>query len=130
MRPRWPTSSSSSRDISAGSCGPWQGRACPAAPCLSPEPRAASAPRQRSSGQAGRDVALVGLEPDLLEKVAAECGANAAVFEADVTVWDALERAAEGTVERFGEIYAVVANAGIGAAGTIREIDPAPSSAR
>ena len=72
----------------------------------------------------GANVALVGLEPEELEKVARDCGPNAAAFEADVTDWDALQRAAEGTVERFGEIYAVVANAGIGAAGTIRQIDP------
>jgi NAD(P)-dependent dehydrogenase (short-subunit alcohol dehydrogenase family) len=86
--------------------------------------RGIGAEAARQLARRGANVSLVGLEPELLQKVAAECGPNAAVFEADVTDWDALERAVEGTVERFGEIYAVVANAGIGAAGTIRQIDP------
>ena len=86
--------------------------------------RGIGAEAARQVARRGGNVALVGLEPELLEKVAAECGPNAAVFEADVTDWDALEEAAQGTVERFGEIYAVVANAGIGAAGTIRQLDP------
>jgi NAD(P)-dependent dehydrogenase (short-subunit alcohol dehydrogenase family) len=73
----------------------------------------------------GARVSLVGLEPEELERVASECGGEAAAFEADVTDWDALERAAEGTVERFGGIDAVVANAGIYAAGTVRSIEPA-----
>ena len=33
----------------------------------------------------GANVALVGLEPEELERVAAQCGANAAWFECDVT---------------------------------------------
>ena len=33
----------------------------------------------------GANVALVGLEPEELERVAAQCGTNAAWFEADVT---------------------------------------------
>ncbi|MBM7770815.1 NAD(P)-dependent dehydrogenase (short-subunit alcohol dehydrogenase family) [Actinokineospora baliensis] len=73
----------------------------------------------------GAKVALVGLEPQELAAVAAECGPNAAVFEADVTDWDALRAAAEGTVERFGGIDVVIANAGIAAAGFVRSIDPA-----
>ncbi|MGQ0840328.1 SDR family oxidoreductase [Actinokineospora sp.] len=73
----------------------------------------------------GAKVALVGLEPDELKKVAAECGPDAAVFEADVTDWVALETAAAGVVERFGGIDIVVANAGIAAAGFVRSIDPA-----
>jgi NAD(P)-dependent dehydrogenase (short-subunit alcohol dehydrogenase family) len=73
----------------------------------------------------GAGVSLVGLEPEELERVADQCGANAAWFEADVTDWDALERAVEGTVERFGGIDAVVANAGIGCVGMVRSTDPA-----
>jgi NAD(P)-dependent dehydrogenase (short-subunit alcohol dehydrogenase family) len=57
--------------------------------------------------------------------VAQECGPEAAWFEADVTDPDALESAVEGTVERFGGIDAVVANAGIYAPGTVRAIEPA-----
>ncbi|WP_018686648.1 short-chain dehydrogenase/reductase [Actinokineospora enzanensis] len=73
----------------------------------------------------GAKVALVGLEPAELARVAAECGPDAAVFEADVTDWAALERATAGVVERFGGIDVVVANAGIAAAGFIRSVDPA-----
>jgi NAD(P)-dependent dehydrogenase (short-subunit alcohol dehydrogenase family) len=72
----------------------------------------------------GANVALVGLEPDGLARVAAQCGSNAAWFECDVTDWDALERAVEGTVERFGGIDVVMANAGISSAGMTRSIDP------
>jgi NAD(P)-dependent dehydrogenase (short-subunit alcohol dehydrogenase family) len=72
----------------------------------------------------GANVALVGFEPDELARVAAQCGSNAAWFECDVTDWDALERAVEGTVERFGGIDVVMANAGIAPAGMTRSIDP------
>ena len=41
----------------------------------------------------GANVALAGLEPEELERVAAQCGTNAAWFECDVTDWSALERA-------------------------------------
>jgi NAD(P)-dependent dehydrogenase (short-subunit alcohol dehydrogenase family) len=73
----------------------------------------------------GAKLALVGLEPDELAKVAAECGPDAAWFEADVTDTAAIEAAVQGTVERFGGIDVVIANAGIGAAGFVRSIDPA-----
>jgi NAD(P)-dependent dehydrogenase (short-subunit alcohol dehydrogenase family) len=72
----------------------------------------------------GANVALVGLEPDELARVAAQCGTNAAWFECDVTDWDALERAVEGAVERFGGIDVVMANAGVACAGMTRSVDP------
>jgi NAD(P)-dependent dehydrogenase (short-subunit alcohol dehydrogenase family) len=72
----------------------------------------------------GARVSLVGLEPELLESVAAECG-DAAWFEADVTNRDALDVAVEGTLERFGGIDVVMANAGIAGVGTLRGMDPA-----
>src|ERR671915_1252989 len=72
----------------------------------------------------GANVALVGLEPEELERVAAQCGTNAAWFECDVTDWAALERAVEGAVERFGGIDVVMANAGIAAVGMTRSMDP------
>ena len=72
----------------------------------------------------GANVALVGLEPEELERVAAQCGANAAWFECDVTDTDAIERAVEGTVERFGGIDVVMANAGIAPVGMTRSTDP------
>ena len=73
----------------------------------------------------GANVALVGLEPEELQRVAAQCGSGAAAFECDVTDWQALERAVEGTVERFGGIDVVMANAGIAPAGMVRSVDPA-----
>jgi NAD(P)-dependent dehydrogenase (short-subunit alcohol dehydrogenase family) len=86
--------------------------------------RGIGAETARRAAARGANVALVGLEPDELARVAEQCGANAALFECDVTDWDALERAVEGTVERFGGIDVVVANAGIAPAGMTRSVDP------
>jgi NAD(P)-dependent dehydrogenase (short-subunit alcohol dehydrogenase family) len=61
----------------------------------------------------GANVALVGLEPERLEELAARLGDRAAAFEADVTDFDALQRAVAGTVERFGGIDVAIANAGL-----------------
>lgn len=61
----------------------------------------------------GANVALVGLEPERLEELAGKLGERAAWFEADVTDMDALRRAVDGTVERFGGIDVAMANAGI-----------------
>lgn len=72
----------------------------------------------------GAKVALVGLEPDELAKVAAECGPDAAWFEADVTDTAAITAAVEGAVERFGGIDVVIANAGIATGGSVQTIDP------
>ncbi|MFN2616684.1 MAG: SDR family oxidoreductase [Thermoleophilaceae bacterium] len=88
--------------------------------------RGIGAESARHLARRGANVSLVGLEPEELQRVAAECGEErAAWFEADVTDWEALEAAVAGTVERFGGIDVVVANAGIAPAGTIRSIDPA-----
>jgi NAD(P)-dependent dehydrogenase (short-subunit alcohol dehydrogenase family) len=72
----------------------------------------------------GANVALAGLEPEELERVRRQCGANAAAFECDVTDWDALERSVQGCVERFGGIDVVMANAGIAPVGMTRSMDP------
>jgi NAD(P)-dependent dehydrogenase (short-subunit alcohol dehydrogenase family) len=71
----------------------------------------------------GAKVSLVGLEPGELARVAESCGPEAAWFECDVRDWDAVERAVAGTVERFGGIDVVVANAGIATVGTARSFD-------
>ncbi len=68
----------------------------------------------------GAKVALVGLEPEELEKVAAECGPDAAWFETDVTDREALQQAVDGTVERFGGIDVCISNAGIAGGGPVR----------
>jgi NAD(P)-dependent dehydrogenase (short-subunit alcohol dehydrogenase family) len=72
----------------------------------------------------GAQLSLVGIEPDLLEQRARELGPRAAWFEADVTDTDALGRAVDATVERFGGIDVVIANAGIAPIGTVATIDP------
>jgi NAD(P)-dependent dehydrogenase (short-subunit alcohol dehydrogenase family) len=79
---------------------------------------------------AGANVALVGLEPELLEELAAALGPDRAVaFEADVTDLDALQRAVRGTVERFGGIDVVIANAGVAPVGTVTTL-PAEAFAK
>lgn len=73
----------------------------------------------------GANVALLGLEPDELERVAAQCGSKAAWWEADVTDTEQLNATVELAAERFGGIDVVMANAGIAPAGFVRSIDPA-----
>jgi NAD(P)-dependent dehydrogenase (short-subunit alcohol dehydrogenase family) len=68
----------------------------------------------------GANVALVGLEPERLEALAAELGGDrAAAFEADVTDYEALQRAVSATVERFGSVDVGIANAGIAFTGPL-----------
>ncbi len=67
----------------------------------------------------GANVALVGLEPERLEALAAELGSRAAVFEADTTDAGALERAVAGAVARFGGVDVGIANAGISMTGAV-----------
>src|SRR5436190_4908251 len=76
---------------------------------------------RRVAGRGAR-VALIGLEPDELQAVAADCGPDALWFEADVTDRSALETAIDLTAERAGGIDVVVANAGIAAGGPIRNM--------
>ena len=85
--------------------------------------RGIGAESARRLASRGARLSLVGLEPELLEQVAAECG-DAASFECDVTDTDQLQSAIDGTLERFGGIDVVMANAGIGAGGTVRTMDP------
>ena len=85
--------------------------------------RGIGAETARRLASKGARVSLVGLEPEELEKVAAQCGPDAIWFETDVTDWDALDRAVSGTVERFGGIDVVMANAGIASGGLVRYTD-------
>lgn len=77
---------------------------------------AASAERLHARGA---NVALVGLEPERLRELAARLGERAAAFEADVTDFDALQRAVAQTVERFGGIDVAIANAGVAFTGAL-----------
>lgn len=67
----------------------------------------------------GARVALVGLEPDLLEKVTAELGAGHLWHECDVTDQESVDAAVRATVDAFGGIDVVLANAGIANNGTV-----------
>lgn len=78
----------------------------------------------RLAAARGARLALVGLEPDRLRRLAEELTAAhgpgaAAWFEADVTDSAALEQAVAGTLQAFGRIDRVVANAGIAGLGTV-----------
>jgi len=77
----------------------------------------------RLAAQRGARLALVGLEPEKLAGLAESIGDPAAWFEADVTRQSDLDTAVAGTVERFGRIDAVVANAGVANFGTVAEGD-------
>ncbi len=70
----------------------------------------------------GARVALLGLEPEELAKVAAELPGSAA-FEVDVTDASALEQVAAKVLAEFGRVDVVVANAGIGAGGFLQHSD-------
>lgn len=86
--------------------------------------RGIGAESARRLAKRGARPVLVGLEPELLAQVAAECGDDGAWFEADVTSEEQLQAAIDGTVERFGGIDVCVANAGIGAGGMVRLMEP------
>src|SRR3954468_10743647 len=79
----------------------------------------------RRAAARGARVALVGLEPDRLAAVAAELGPEHLWVEADVTDAAALAAAVRRTVDTFGGLDVVVANAGIAPLTTV-----ATSSAR
>lgn len=70
----------------------------------------------------GGRVALIGLEPELLEQLAAELGAAAAWWQADVRDGPAMQAAIDAAAEHFGRIDHVVANAGIASYGTVRQL--------
>jgi NAD(P)-dependent dehydrogenase (short-subunit alcohol dehydrogenase family) len=69
-------------------------------------------------------VALLGLEPELLEQVAAECD-GAPWFDCDVADRDQVDGAVAEAVERLGGLDVAIANAGIGAQMPLVGGDPA-----
>jgi NAD(P)-dependent dehydrogenase (short-subunit alcohol dehydrogenase family) len=80
----------------------------------------------RPSHARGARVAVVGRRLDPLQELADELGERAAAFQADVTDFAALQRAARDTKHRFGGIDVVVANAGVAPPSeTVASIDPA-----
>ncbi|NYJ07661.1 SDR family oxidoreductase [Petropleomorpha daqingensis] len=67
----------------------------------------------RKAAARGARVALAGLEPELLATVADELGPEHLWVECDVTDAEALKNAVQRTVDTFGGLDIVVANAGI-----------------
>ena len=72
----------------------------------------------------GARVALLGLEPEQLQDVAAACG-DAPWFECDVADRGQVDAAVAGAVARLGGLDVAIANAGIGAQMTLIDGDPA-----
>ncbi|WP_030561748.1 SDR family oxidoreductase [Streptomyces aureocirculatus] len=72
----------------------------------------------------GAHVALVGLEPDELKRVAAQLHGDAEHWHADVTDHEAMARVAGEVKERFGKVDIVVANAGVASGGPFLASDP------
>ncbi|GHC64502.1 SDR family oxidoreductase [Streptomyces cinnamoneus] len=74
----------------------------------------------------GARVALVGLEPDGLRRLAESLPAGAAAhWHADVTDQAAMTRVAAEVKDRFGRVDVVVANAGVATGGPLAGSDPA-----
>lgn len=67
----------------------------------------------------GANVALAGLEPDLLHALADRLGERALAIDVDVTDFDGLQEAVAVAVERFGGIEVGIANAGISFTGPL-----------
>lgn len=83
----------------------------------------------RAAAARGATLALVGLEPERLARLAAELGPSHSWAECDVTDQGALERAVAATLARHGGIDVVVANAGIATNGMV-SVTPADALAR
>jgi len=73
----------------------------------------------------GARVALIGLEPAKLRDLAEDLGPAACWREADVRVGDALRTAIDACAQTMSGIDLVVANAGVVAYGTVRQVDEA-----
>jgi len=67
----------------------------------------------------GANVALAGLEPELLHALAERLGERALAIDVDVTDFDGLQEAVAVAVERFGGIDVGIANAGISFTGPL-----------
>ncbi|CAM5458783.1 SDR family oxidoreductase [Streptomyces aurantiogriseus] len=72
----------------------------------------------------GARIALVGLEPDALKRVAERLHGDSAHWYADVTDHEAMTRVAQEVKDRFGKVDVVVANAGVATGGPFVDSDP------
>ncbi|MFF8835871.1 short-chain dehydrogenase/reductase [Streptomyces sp. NPDC015130] len=77
-----------------------------------------------SFGERGARLALLGLEGERLEALAAASGAEAASWEVDVTDDAAMADAAREVRSRFGPVSVVVGNAGVAQGGLFADTDP------
>jgi NAD(P)-dependent dehydrogenase (short-subunit alcohol dehydrogenase family) len=77
----------------------------------------------RYAARRGARVSLVGLEPELLERVAADCGPDTVWAEADVRDLEALSGAIDTTAKLLGGIDVAIANAGVAAGGVVAHSD-------
>src|SRR5437588_12593853 len=68
----------------------------------------------------GARLALVGLEPERLEEVAARCGAGTFVATCDVSDFEQVSGAIDAAAAELGGVEAGVANAGIATGGPLR----------
>jgi NAD(P)-dependent dehydrogenase (short-subunit alcohol dehydrogenase family) len=75
----------------------------------------------RFAAARGARVALAGLEPDRLHRLADEL--DGAAFECDVRDQAALDAMVAGVLDAYGRIHAVVANAGVANRGTVASGD-------
>ena len=85
--------------------------------------RGVGATLARKLAERGARVALVGLEPDELKKVAQSLPGDAAHWTADVTDREAMAAVAADVLAHFGRIDIVVANAGVATGGPFLESD-------
>jgi hypothetical protein len=72
----------------------------------------------------GAQLSLLDMDGATVAALAEELGAGHVAFTADVTDQASLDDAVRGTVEALGGIDVVVANAGVAAYGTVRQMDP------
>lgn len=86
--------------------------------------RGIGAATARELAARGWTVAATDLDAGSLEGLADDLGPRHACFEADVTDQSSIDKAAQRTVERFGRLDAVIANAGVVNHGTVRTADP------
>ncbi|WP_182379363.1 SDR family oxidoreductase [Nocardioides sp. WS12] len=79
----------------------------------------------RTAVARGARVGLVGLEAERLRELATDLGESAVWREADVRDGDALRAGIDGCAADLGSVDFLVANAGVAAYGTVRNIDEA-----
>lgn len=84
--------------------------------------RGIGAESARKLAARGHQLALLGLEGELLEEVASDIGASFSVV--DVCDRGALDAAVEEAAGKLGGLDVAMANAGIASAGTVRTMDP------